>query len=125
MRGDPVHDHADAVLMQLVDKAHKIMRRTEPRSDRIIPRDLVSPGTVIRIFAERHELHMRIMHAKKVRDQIVYEFVEIEIIPVAVLPPGERVHLIDIHGRCVRIPFFTLFQIFFIAPTESCEIIRL
>ncbi len=43
MRGDPVHDHADAGLVHLFDKILEIVRSAKPRVDGVVAGDLVSP----------------------------------------------------------------------------------
>ena len=35
----------------------------------------------------------------RVRDEVVHQVVEVEVVAVAVLPPRERVHLVDVHRQ--------------------------
>ena len=59
---NPIQDHTDLMLMQRIDQIHEIIRRTVSRCGCIVARHLISPGTVIRVFGDPHQLHMRIFH---------------------------------------------------------------
>ncbi len=56
VRRNPVEDHADAVLVQVVDQVHEILRRAVARSGREIAGGLVSPGAVERMLHHGQEL---------------------------------------------------------------------
>src|SRR5580704_15042205 len=47
---NPVEDHADAVLVQVVDQIHEILRRAITRCWREVARGLISPGAEKWVF---------------------------------------------------------------------------
>ena len=59
---NPVQDHADSLLMQMIDEIHKVLRTAIARCHRIIIRHLISPGFIQRMLHHRHKLHMCIVH---------------------------------------------------------------
>ena len=56
--GHPVHDHADAGLMELVDQVTEVVGGTETGVDRIVAGDLIAPGAGERVLGQWHELHV-------------------------------------------------------------------
>ena len=58
VRRYPVEDHANAVLVQVVDQVHEILRRAVARRGREVSGGLVSPGTVEGMLHHRQELDM-------------------------------------------------------------------
>ena len=59
MRRDPIQNHADALLMKVVDEIHEIGRRTKPAGRSKVTDDLVSPGTIERMFHDREKFDVR------------------------------------------------------------------
>ncbi len=59
MRGNPIQDDADAVLMKIVDEIHEIRRRAEPAGRSKVADDLVSPRTIEGMLHDGQELDMR------------------------------------------------------------------
>ena len=53
VRWHPVHDHADAGLMQSVDQQLEPVRIAEPRGRREVRRDLIAPRTAERMLGDR------------------------------------------------------------------------
>ena len=58
VRGHPVHDHADAGLVQRVDQRPEVVGSAEPRCRRVVRRDLVSPRSAERVLGDRQQLDM-------------------------------------------------------------------
>src|SRR6185503_14743068 len=58
VRGNPIHDHADAALVQVVDEVTKIIRLAVTGRGRVIVRDLITPRWSIWMFLERQKLHV-------------------------------------------------------------------
>ena len=54
--GHPVEDHADAVLMHVIDEIHEIFRATKPTRRREVTGHLVSPRNIERMLRHRHQL---------------------------------------------------------------------
>ena len=62
MRGHPVHDNADAGMVQLVHKVFEIVRAAVARGRGVIPRDLIAPAPVVGVLRDGHKLNMREAH---------------------------------------------------------------
>ena len=67
----PVQNYAYAMLMHIVYKVHKVLRRTVPCGRTEVARYLIAPGRVEGIFADTHNLDMRIAHILHVFAQLV------------------------------------------------------
>src|ERR1700683_3564256 len=50
MRGNPIQDDADIMLMKIVDEVHEIGRRAEPAGRGEVTDNLISPGTIEGMF---------------------------------------------------------------------------
>ena len=91
MRGNPVHYHADAALVQLIDKIHKILRLSEARGRRIIFADLIAPRAVIGMLCYRHQLNMGISHIGEISRKLVRYLAVIQVrVAVDVRPAVAR-----------------------------------
>ena len=99
VRGHPVHDHADAGLMELVDQILELVGRAEAGVHGVVAGDLVAPRPGERVLRERHELDVRESHGLDVRHELVGELVVVG----HVLAPAAGVHFIDAHGAGVRV----------------------
>ena len=97
MCGDPVHDHADVVTVQAVDKIGEILRAAIAGGGRVIARDLISPGGVVRELHQRHQFDMRITHLAAVVGQHVRKVAVLRPLVGKALP-GAGVHLVNAHG---------------------------
>ena len=62
VRGHPVQNDANAVLMQVVHQIHEVLRRSVARSGREIARGLVTPRTVERMLHDGHQFHVSEVH---------------------------------------------------------------
>ena len=62
VRRHPVENDADAVLVQVVDQVHEILRRAVARGGREVAGGLISPGTVERMLHHRQELDVGEAH---------------------------------------------------------------
>src|SRR5215831_7946552 len=78
MRWNPVEDHANSVLMQVVDEEHEILRRAVATSGSKVSRRLISPGTVKRMLHHRQELHMSESHVLNVITEPVRKLAIVE-----------------------------------------------
>ena len=56
VRGDPVEDDADTVLMQVVDHVHQVLRGAITARRGEVAGRLIAPGAVERMLGQRHEL---------------------------------------------------------------------
>ncbi len=66
MRRHPVQDDADAVLVQVVDQKHEILRGAVAAGGCKEPQCLVSPGAVEGVLHYRQELHMGEPHGQHI-----------------------------------------------------------
>src|SRR5699024_7562838 len=60
--GNPVQDHADALLMHIIHKVHKIIRRSVAAGRRVIAGYLITPGGVKGMLHNGEQLYMSIPH---------------------------------------------------------------
>ena len=63
VRRHPIEDHADAVLVQVVDQVHEILRRAVARGGREVAGGLISPGAVEGMLHHGQKFDMRESHA--------------------------------------------------------------
>ena len=71
--GNPVHDHADASLVQRVDEVAEFVGRSEPGDGREIAGDVVAPRAFVRVLGDGEELDMGISLPAHVIHEIVGE----------------------------------------------------
>ena len=71
VRRDPVHDHADAGAVELVDKIHEVLRRAVAAGGGVVPRHLIAPRPVVGVFRHGQQLHVRVVHLAAVVCQLV------------------------------------------------------
>jgi hypothetical protein len=69
--GNPVHDHADAGLMQTIDQVSQVIRGAEAAGGGEVPRHLVAPRAAEGMLREREELDVREALSRHVLDQLV------------------------------------------------------
>src|SRR3712207_1688135 len=96
--GDPVHDHADAGLVQPVDEVAQVVRVAEARGGRVVAGDLVAPRAAERVLGEGKELDVRVVRLAQVVDQLVGGVAVAEA-----GPPGAEVQLVHAHRLVVRV----------------------
>ena len=97
MRRHPVENHADPLLMRLVDEIFEILRRTVPVRRGIVTRDLIAPRRVIGILHDRQQLNVRVAHILHVGQQLAGQLPEAQNASVLVPLPRARVHLINVN----------------------------
>ncbi len=105
VRGHPVHDHADPRLVAAIDEPHEVPWRAETRGRRVIPHDLVAPGTVEGVLGDAHQLDVRVPHVLHIGDQLVGDLRPVEELRRArvVASPRRRVDFVDGDGLRERI----------------------
>ena len=97
MCGYPIQNHAYSVSMKLVYEIHKVFRRTEPRSNRVIPRYLIAPRTVERIFRNGHKFNVIITFGFNVFNEASREFAIRIIVAVFFAFERQQIDLVNIH----------------------------
>ena len=113
VRRDPVHDHADAGVVEGVDQVAQLVGRAEPGGGGVVPGDLVAPGAAEGVLGHRHELHVGEAHLGHVRGQLLGQ------LPVAQSgPPAGQVDLVDRHPGGQRVVARALGQPVLVGPFE-------
>ena len=69
--GHPVEDHADVVLMAVVDEIHEVLGRAVAAGGREVAHGLIAPTRRQRMLADRQEFEVRVAHLLAVVDQLV------------------------------------------------------
>ena len=119
----PIHNNADAGLVALVHKIHKILWLPIARGRCKISGNLISPGAVERIFHQRHEFHMGISHFFYIGDQFICQLLIGKSISVLICTPRACMHFIHVHGLREDIPTVPPAEPFGIAPFIAGNII--
>ncbi len=70
VRRHPVEDHADAVLVQVIDQEHEVLRRAVAAGRREISGHLVAPRAVKGVLRDGHELDVREAQSVRVVGQV-------------------------------------------------------
>ena len=98
MGGHPVQDHADPLLMEIVDKVHKFVRRAVTGGGSVVTGHLISPGAVERMLRDPHQLYVGVTHIGNVFGQLFCRlFICIKTVfflPVFLFP-GTDVNLVN------------------------------
>ena len=97
--GNPVHDDADAGLMEFLDQILEIVRSAETGIDGVIPGHLIAPRAGEGVFGQRHELDVGETFLGDVVDELVGE---VAIILDALLPAA-GVDFVDADRTVMRI----------------------
>ena len=97
VRGHPVEDHAEPVLVQAVDEGLEVVGRAVARRGREVAGHLVAPGAAERVRHHRQQLDVREAHVERVGGELVGQL-EVGQRAVAlhrVQPPRAEVDLVD------------------------------
>ena len=106
MRGNPVEDNTDTVLVKLVHEVHEVGGLSVSGCGRIVARHLVSPGSVKRMLRYTDELDVSIFHLGQVLYYPVGKLpvgVKTVFCPVRMFHPGTDVALVDGNGHLVHV----------------------
>ena len=103
VRGHPVQDHRHAHLVQRVHQELEILRRAVARGRREVTGALVAPGTIERMFGDRHQLHMGEAHAADIGRQLRGGLAIAEEAVVGMAAPRAQMQFVHRHRRIQRI----------------------
>ena len=105
VRRHPVEDHADAVLVQVVDQVHEILRRAVARGGREVAGGLVSPGSVEGMLHHRQELDVREAQLADIFGEARRDFAigERTIVIFGDAHPRTEMHFVDRLRRTQRV----------------------
>ena len=87
MRRHPVQDHADVVLVAVVDEVTEIIRSAEATGRRVVAGGLVAPGGVVGVFGDRQQLDMAETQILDVVDQLMRQFPVVQELAFWTAPP--------------------------------------
>ena len=95
-----IHNHADLVLVALVDKITQFVRRTIPGGRAEKPGALVAPGFIAGVLRQRHQFQIVVTVLLQIRDQLFGYFgVAVPVVRLIGPPhPGTKMNLVDVHG---------------------------
>ena len=127
MGRNPVQDHADARLVELIHEIHEILRRAVPGRRRVVTDHLVSPGAVQGMLHDGHQLYVGVAHLLDIRNQLRRD---LPVIGVAAggLPllgrghKGAQIHLIHAHRRVPGLESGPALQEFPVLPDKAVQI---
>ena len=111
VRRHPVHDDADARLVQRVDERPKIVRSAESRCRRVVRRDLIAPRSGERVLGDRQQLDM----GKPMLHNVIRQFSG-ELAVAQPRSPRAEMHLVGAHRLEHRIALRALRHPVGVAP---------
>ncbi len=124
VRRHPIHEHADARLMQAIDEAHEVLRRAVPRGGREMPQDLIAPRAIERMLRHADQLDVRVAHVDHIRNQLIGQLVPGEERGLAMPGAAPRAGMQFINGdrRAQRIPVAPAVEPLGVAPAVAVDV---
>jgi len=118
MRGHPIQDYANPLLMKMIDKIAKIIWASVAAGRAEIACRLIAPGGIVGVLRDGEQLNMSITHLLEVAAEPFSQFsiVERAITLLRDTHPGAQMNLIDGDGGFVSLPAFALLHPNLIAP---------
>ena len=95
VRGYPVQDHADPLLVEMVDEVAKVVRSPETSGRCEVPRDLVSPRPAEGVLHDRQQLDMAEARQGAMLCQAMRQLAITENRIVIAPSPGAEMHFVD------------------------------
>ena len=125
MGGNPVHDHRDPRLMELVDQITQVVRRAEAAGRRKHADHLIPPGSVKRMFGQRQKLDMGKAHVGHIGYQRVRHFAISQILAAvfAFAPPGTGMHFVNRHRPRKAVVAVGMRHPFLVVPAVMVQVI--
>jgi hypothetical protein len=124
MRRHPVHEHADARLVQPIHEALEVVRRAVPRGRGEMAEHLVAPRAVERMLGDADELDVRVTQIEHVRNQLVRDLIPREERGLAMprASPRAGMHFVDVDRCAQRIPGAAMREPFRVVPVMAAEL---
>ena len=99
VRGHPVQDDADVVLVAVVHEVHEVIGVAEAAGGRKVAGGLVAPRAVERVLGDGQQLDVGVVHLQRVLDQLVGQIPVVEkAVVLGHAPPTAQMHLVDVDG---------------------------
>ncbi len=95
VRRHPIQDHADPVLVAVIDEIHEVLRRAVAAGRREVTDGLIAPGFIQRMLHDGQQLDVREAHLADVVDQLFGEFAVAEQAVAFAASPGPEVNFVD------------------------------
>ena len=113
----PVKDHADSRLMQFIHEEHKVLRCTVSGGRGIITDHLIAPGSIQRMFHNRHQFHMGVSHFFYIVNDLRSDLTIVRIILSLVrCHKASQIHFIHTDRSISALILFATFQEFVVLP---------
>ncbi len=112
MRGHPIDDDPDAVLVAMIDQVHQPFGRTVSAGRTKIAQRLVAPARCVRMLGNWQQLNVRKVHLLTVRHQLLGDLMvgEPTVAAVSVLSPTSQVDFVNTDRLSERIGDGSSFQ---------------
>ena len=100
VRGDPVENDTDPMLMENIDEVHKVLRRAVISRGREVAGNLITPGAEKGMVHDGQQLHVRIPQANQMLGQLRRQLPigKRAIVLFGLPPPGADMHFINADG---------------------------
>ena len=120
----PIDQHANAVLMAVIDKVLEVVRRTVAAGHRIVANGLVAPAAGERVLGDRHQLQVGIAQLVAILDQLLGQVAVVEpfAVPIVPAPPTAQVDFVDRDRGVQRVEFLASSHPLLIAPVVLVEV---
>ena len=118
VRGHPIQDHGNSILVQVIHQIHEILGCAIAGSGSEIARSLISPRAVKRVLHDGHELDVGEVHALSVFGQARRDFTigEGAVIFLRNPPPRTEMDFVDGNRRLQRVPGLPLLHPVLVRP---------
>ena len=93
----PVENHADAVLVAVIDEVGEIFRRAVAAGDGEVADGLIAPRAGKRMLADRHQFDVRVAHFLAIGDELMRQLAIVQpaVMAVRAALPAAEMHFID------------------------------
>ena len=119
----PVKDHADSRLMQFIHEEHKVLRCTVSGGRGIITDHLIAPGSIQRMFHNRHQFHMGVSHFFYIVNDLRSDLTIVRIILSLVRRhKTSQIHFIHTDRSISALVAFPFFQEFAVIPRKISQV---
>src|SRR5690625_3575227 len=115
---NPIYNDTNPRLMAAVNKILQVVRVSESAGRSVITSDLITPGGVVGVFCNRHQLHVCIAHIREIGYQILCQFpvAQKSRVPAHMPFPGAGVYFIDSERQIVMVCFLPVPDPFLVGP---------
>ena len=120
----PIQDHADAVLVTVIDKIHEVLGRAVAAGGREVTDGLIPPGFIQRMLHDGQQLEVREAHLADVVDQLFGEFAVAQQTVAFAASPGTEVDFVDGKRRLEGLLLRARFHPCLVVPSITIDVIN-